>query len=279
MRPELSLLLLLSACRAVEPAPPVAPASPPRVDSAQVTEREVGPSLWELVAAAEGDGSSRREAALPSRRPTFGPLRPSTRSRLERTTVSGLHFEEEESLREVIDFVRLSTGLPLVVTQSAEEAVIDAGILFDLHLEHPISVRHLLDLLVELAQEEIGWSVRHGAVILSDREDVRPTLVSRAHDVRAVVRPRTDFHAPRIPHLGLGEERSAQEDDGYGRSALAAARIEPERLVEMIRATIAPENWEQEGVSIEVTESGLLLVRHTPDVQSRVASFVARLGI
>lgn len=256
---------------------PVADA--PRGDRASKDER--GPSIADLVAGLETRSSYDSAAALYPRTSSqiVLPRKPSLSTRLNQTTVSNFVVEQEESLRAVIDQIRAMTGLPLVVTPKAQEAVVDAGILYDFNLENPMRVRSLFDLIVELSEEEIGWTLRHGVVLFTDRTDARDALVSRMHDIRAAIRPRTDFRAPRVGHLGLGAEAGDDDEETWGSAVVAAPRLDPDRLVETIRSTIAPETWDEDGVSIEVTDSGLLLVRHTPGVQLRIAQFVAKLGV
>lgn len=258
------------------PTPESAKVESPRLDADRT------PTLADLVAGL----SDRPEpGSLPetyptsrSRTGTSTPRPQSLGTRLSRTRVPSLKVEGEESLRNLVDRVRAMTGLPLVVTQGAEDAVSDAGIVYDLQLDHPIRTRSLLDLIVELSDDEIGWTVRHGAVIITTATDARGKLVTHLHDIRAAIRPRTDFHAPRVAHLGLGVENGS-DDDPFGGAAQAAPRFDRDRLVDLIQSSIAPGTWEDEGVSIDITDSGLLLVRHSREVQLQVASFVARLGV
>lgn len=242
---------------------------------------ERGPSIADLVAGLEDDTPSGSASSVYPRSSSRVdlPRQPSLSTRLSKTTVSSFFVEDEESLRAVIAQARAMTGLPLVVTPKAEQAIADAGILYDFDLENPLRVRSLFDLIVELSEKEIGWTVRHGVVLFTDRADARDSLVSRMHDIRAAIRPRTDFRAPRVGHLGLGAEAGDDDEETWGGAVVAAPRLDPDRLVETIRSTIAPETWDEDGVSIEVTDSGLLLVRHTPGVQLRIAQFVARLGV
>jgi len=243
-------------------------------------EYERSPSIADLVAGLETQTSSDSVAPQGPRSasPIDLPRKPSLSTQLNQTTISNFVVEAEESLRAVVDELRAMTGLPLVVTPKAEEAITNAGILYDFDLANPMRVRSLFDLIVELSEKEIGWTVRHGVVLFTDRADARDALVSRMHDIRAAIRPRTDFRAPRVGHLGLGAEAGGDDEETWGAAVVAAPRLDPDRLVDTIRSTIAPETWDEDGVSIEVTDSGLLLVRHTPGVQLRIAQFVAKLG-
>lgn len=213
-------------------------------------------------------GHALREAAVPS-----------LRRRLATTRAPGLVVQGERSLRAVVDRVRIATGLPLVVTSRAEEAVHDEGLVFDVDLEHPLLARDLLNLIAELAGPSVRWEVRHEAVILDTAEhSAAEARVMRTYDVRTLTFARTDFVAPRIDRIRLLDE--LEDDDGggpFGAVGERVARISPDEVVELVMEHVAPETWSRDGVSIEVGE-GLLIVVQTPAVHARIRRYLRALG-
>jgi hypothetical protein len=62
--------------------------------------------------------------------------------------------------------------------------------------------------------------------------------------------------------------------DGHGERVSA---IEADAVLTLVVENVAPESWEEEGVSIDLAE-GVLVVVHRPDVQRDVARFLTELS-
>ncbi len=198
-------------------------------------------------------------------------------ARLSREMIPAIHVTDEESLRAVLEPVRNMTGLPIVVDSAAENAVLDAGLLFDFQLDHPISVRDFLNLVVRQASGDVAWVVRHDAVLVStpDRAAPKPILVS--HDVRDILFGRTDFSAPRIDRIRLLEE--LEDDDGggpFGGVGERVTSIEADDLAVLVQENVAVGSWEDDGRSLQA-ENGFLLVVHEPAVQVEVRRLLDQL--
>lgn len=182
------------------------------------------------------------------------------------------------SLREVVGQLRTVSGLPLIVHQRAEQAALDEGVLFELQLEHPISVENVLDLVTDQAGDEVVWIIRHDAVIVTTR---RHALAGRQglrmYDLRTLTHGRTDFSAPRIDRIRPLDE--LEDDDGGGPFGGVGERVcafDEDAIVSLVQEHVVPGTWEEEGVSIEAM-NGILFVVHAPEVQARVARFLGNL--
>ncbi|HKX45813.1 MAG TPA: hypothetical protein VJP77_03870 [Planctomycetota bacterium] len=189
--------------------------------------------------------------------------------------IPGLIVAEVESLAEVVDNVRAMTGLPLVVHPAAEEAAFDAGALFEFNLQNPITVERALNLIADVAGEEVTWVVRYEAVLFTTREKARGQLVIMAHPIQDLVLQLTMFLGPRIDRLRLLDQ--LEDDDGGGLFAGVgepSTLIQPETMEDLVRNNIAPGSWEDEGVSLRTTETGYIVVSHTPEVQRQVQRFL-----
>jgi tetratricopeptide (TPR) repeat protein len=196
------------------------------------------------------------------------------RSQLASTRIPGLQISEEESLSAVVDVVRTYTGLPLVVDPAAETAAIDFGAVFDLQLVNPLTVEQALNVIVDQAGDDVTWTVRHDAVLVTTREKARGRPVIYNHDVQDLVFGLTDFLGPRIDRLRLLDDM--EDDDGggpFGGLGDQPQLIEIGSLSALIQENVAVGSWEDDGVSIDEGE-GYILVVHTAEVQESVRAFL-----
>ncbi|MFT5051174.1 MAG: hypothetical protein ACI8QZ_002584 [Chlamydiales bacterium] len=200
------------------------------------------------------------------------------REQIATQTVRLPGIEEEESLRAVIDLIRNFTGLPLIVDPAAENAVLDEGIVFDFSFDNELSVAQALNLITEMAGEEVSWTLRHDAILVTTREKARGELIIYNHDVQDLIMGLTSFTGPRIDRLRLLDE--LEDDDGggpFGGILESRASIEIDELATLISENVAVETWEEdEGVSIEAGE-GFILIVHSVEVQAEVKEFLEDL--
>lgn len=199
------------------------------------------------------------------------------RRQLASETVVLPGIQDEESLRAVVDIIRQFTGLPLVVDPAAENAALDEGVVFNFNLENRISVQQALNLITGQAGEEVTWTIRHEAVLITTREKARGEPVIYNHDVQDLILGLTDFTGPRIDRLRLLDE--LEDDDGggpFGGLLESPRLIEIEDLATLIQENVAVGSWEDDGVSIEPGEAFILIV-HSPEIQQQVKDFLEDL--
>ncbi len=199
------------------------------------------------------------------------------RAQLSATPVRLPGIEDEESLETLIGMIRDYTGLPLVVDPAAENLVIDEGVLFRLNLENEITVTQALNLITDQAGEEVTWTVRYEAVLVTSREKARGKPIVLNHDVQDLIMGLTDFTGPRIDRLRLLDELEDEDGGGPFGGILESPRlIEIEDLVTLIQMNVAVGSWEAEGVTIEPGE-GYILITHSLEVQDQVREFLEDL--
>ncbi|MDP6764375.1 MAG: hypothetical protein QF903_12225 [Planctomycetota bacterium] len=198
------------------------------------------------------------------------------RRRLRQTTLRLRPVEEEESLRAVVDNVRLQTGLPLVVDPAAENSVIDNGIVFEFSFENEVTAEQILNLLADMAGEEVTWVIRHDAVLLTTTEKALGKPVVQHHDVRDLVFGLTDFMGPRIDRIRLLDEMEDEDGGGpFGGIGERPEMINIDDLATMIQENVGVGTWD-DGASIESYEGHIIIV-HTPAVQTEVRQFLEDL--
>ncbi len=177
-----------------------------------------------------------------------------------------------ESLREAVKPLQ-AAGVPIVVMQQAETAAADAAAVFDLDLRKPVAATSALNLIAELAGDEVGWALRDGVVWMTTRDKLALDVVLRTYDVRALVAPITDFIAPDLS----GRKLAGLDEENTGRIGDSRPRHEEDAIVALIEDNIASDTWGANGTSIS-SHNGMLFVRHTPEVQAKVAQLLRMLG-
>ena len=239
----------------------------PWTDVITLPDPEDWRALTELRASRQGIDLSR----------TVSPTEAQLTAQLGQTMVRLPGIEEEESLRAVINIVRDYTGLPLVVDPAAENAVLDEGIAFNLDLENEVTAHQALNLITKQAGEEVTWTLRYDAVLITTRERARGKPIVVNHDVQDLIMGLTDFTGPRIGRLRLLED--LEDDDGggpFGGILEARRMMEIEDLSTLIQENVSVGSWEDDGITIEPGE-GFILITHSPSVQGEVRAFLEDL--
>lgn len=220
--------------------------------------------------------------ALRARRPgldlssKMDPGEAQLRESLRRTTLT-LGMKDEESLSKVVDALRVQTEAPLVVDPAAEAAASEAGVVFTFSFENKITLEQALNLITRMAGENVTWTIRHEAVIVTTKEKARSRPVVVNHDVQDLVMGLTDFMGPRIDRIRLLDE--LQDDDGggpFGGIGEKPRILEPGDLATLIQENVAVGTWQDEGVSIEAGD-GFIVINHTPEIQEQVRLFLEDL--
>ena len=198
------------------------------------------------------------------------------RARLKETLIKLPPVEDEESIRALVDLIRIMTGLPLVVDPAAYNAVIDEGVLFNFNLENELTVHQALNLITDMAGEEVTWIIKHDAVLVTTNEKARGEPVVVHHDVQDLVFGLTDFMGPRINRIRLLDELEDEDGGGpFGYIGEAVKLIDPDDLATMIQENVEPSAWE-DGATIESYEGHIIVVQ-TPEVQQKINSFLEDL--
>ena len=199
------------------------------------------------------------------------------RNLLRKTTVVLPGIEGEEEISPLIRIIADYTQLPILVDPAAEDAVLSAGAVFDVNFPNPITVEQALNFLCEVGGEEVTWTVRHEAVIVTTTDKARGAPQPYYHDVQDLIMGLTDFTGPRIDQLRLLDALEDEDGGGPFGGVLETQRlIEIDDLATIIQENIAVGSWEADGVSIEPSEGGIL-ISHSVEVQGQVQAFLEDL--
>ena len=224
----------------------------------------------------------RRISRLRLSRPGFGLTRTVSAGELElrdqiaSTLIPGLQVNDEESLTTVVEAIQTITGLPIVTDPLADEAAVNAGVIFQFNFTNPLSVEKALNLITEMAGEEVTWTIRYEAILVTTVEKARGELVIRNHDVQDLIFPLSNFIGPRIGRLRLIDQ--LEDDDGgspFGALAERTVVNDPDNLTELVTQNVEPGSWDAP-ISLSL-EGGNMVVVHTPEVQEKVRNFLEEL--
>ncbi|MEX1025629.1 MAG: hypothetical protein WD226_11195 [Planctomycetota bacterium] len=208
---------------------------------------------------------------------TISPSERELREALASTRIPGYTISDEESLTTVIGGLRAITGLPLVVDPAAEEAAIDEGVVFDFDFKNPLKAEQALNIFTAAAGNNVTWTIRHDAIIVTTREKARGELLIYNHDVQDLIFGLTDFYGPRIDRLRLIDE--LEDDDGGGPFGGIGERPtinEPDELLTLVTENVEVGSWEEEGVAITI-EAGNMVIVHSAAVHAQVKQFLEDL--
>jgi len=208
---------------------------------------------------------------------SVSPAELSLRNELRTKTVRMPGIENEESLDALVSMIRDNTGLPLIVDPAAENAVVDAGIVFNFDFENELTVEQALNRLTAMAGDEVTWTVRFDAVFVTTKEKAAGAPTVQLHSVQDLIFAITDFTGPRIDQLRLLSDLEDEDGGGPFGSVLESQRmIEIDELLTLVTDTVGTGTWENTGVSIDAGE-GYLLVSQTPEVQIELRDFLEDL--
>jgi len=210
---------------------------------------------------------------------TDSPVAQELRAQLTRTRIPGLTIRDQESLAEVVRSLNAITGIPMITDPAADQAAVDAGVVFNIDLTNQIAVDKVLNLISQAAGEEVTWTIRHDTVLVTTREKARGELVIRNHDVQDLIFGLTDFLGPRIDRLRLLDDLEDDDENSggaFGKIGEKPAINNPEDLVTLVQENVAVGTWEDEGVAI-TPEGGNMIVVHSAEVQQQVNQFLEEL--
>ncbi|MHC4897416.1 MAG: hypothetical protein ACYTGW_09955 [Planctomycetota bacterium] len=210
-----------------------------------------------------------------------------TRGPLEFTTAEALESPEERAIMDKLTstkqrfnftnatlqdwalyFANL-TGVTFALDSSVKELDEDATTLTNFKLP-PKSVAQALDIIG--AKTGVRWKIAHGIVQLVTEEKSGGRMFLRHYEVRDIVEGVPD--KPGIDlKLGVpGEEEALAEEEEEAKPTV----VDAGKLVDLIRANIAPESWDAGSANI-TEQRGVLLVRQTREVHAKVKQLLTEL--
>lgn len=202
-------------------------------------------------------------------------MAPDLRTRLRTVTLGKLVFTAETGeYREVAQVIQTLTGIPIIVTPSGREVIDTEGLLVILELVAPISLESMLNFMTSQS-DDLTWVVREEVVMITSRADAGDQNVVEVYDVRDLTFAMTSFLPPEINKipgesldLALRPRTGGEEEDKI-------RRVEPDQLVNIIKDATDPDYWSGDtGASIDVLDTGYLVVNASREMHRRIAGFL-----
>lgn len=214
-------------------------------------------------------------AAIPTPAPVRSAATADLSTRLRTVTVGKLVFTAETGeYREVAQVIQTLTGIPIIVTPSGREVIDTEGLLVILELVAPISLENMLNFMTSQS-DDLTWVVREEVVMITSRADAGDENVVQVYDVRDLTFAMTSFLPPEIftiPGESL-ELRDRPRTGGEEEDKIP--RVEADQLVNIIKDSTDPDYWSGDtGASIEILDTGYLVVNASPEMHRRIAGFL-----
>lgn len=125
-----------------------------------------------------------------------------------RRTLAGLkvtvNFEQTPVL-ECFDFLRDVTGLNIVLSKAAVEALEDKKVTLRLK---SIRLKNCLELLLQQVDPDLRYGVRHGVLTIALKDEWRRSMILELYFVGDLVDPIPDFPGPK---MGIGPDGATFE--------------------------------------------------------------------
>ncbi|MCP3920725.1 MAG: hypothetical protein GY711_34800 [bacterium] len=172
------------------------------------------------------------------------------------TRLARLVLDGQESVRDMMRFFSASTGIDILVEQAAEDAAIGAALEFNVKREQSITLQDALNLIVELSDDELAWTVRDGVVVVTTPDRARRAPRTTVYDVSDLIRGISNYPGPEMNIAPSGGITPPDEDLGE-----PMAVINEDMLISLIMNNINPESWDRPGNSVTIRD-GKLIVSH-----------------
>ncbi len=220
-----------------------------------------------------GEVSQRKPISFSESTTTGGTGKEAIQNRLETTIVPVRFGEDGEGapLVEVADYLQQATGVNFVVSSLVKE-LDEEETSVNLNLPDR-SVKKLLDLMVATS-DVLRWKIEDGVVKFVTVEELIGGQALRFYDVRDLIQPVRDFPGRDINVIPSGGLEPIDEDIEE-REALV---VTGDSLDALIRDNVSRESWEADPRNtLQVTDSGTLVVNQTPEVHDKIEQLLADL--
>jgi len=180
---------------------------------------------------------------------------------------------EDAALDAVIDYLRSITGINMVIDPEVKTELEASGTTVRLKLTN-IPVGDALEILLA-NQEDLAYTFQEDVLLITKGSKAFGKPVPRFHDIRDIAFGLTRFRSPDI-RLRTGQEEMDEPIPMTGGIEAQEPEISPDDIITLVRTNVAPETWDGNPGTIDLT-GGRLLVVHTPAIQRDVAKFLNEL--
>ena len=177
---------------------------------------------------------------------------------------------EKASLEQFVRYLRISTGLNIIVNKARIEK--DGGDVDSIEVTLDLkNVTAATALKLALQGLELGFRIRGNVLIITSKKDALGKPVLRIYSVADLLVPIRDFPGPDM-HIYPSNYEPPEPPEPEVQQNYEGS----EELAELIRNFTGKDTWENEGVSIHVFRKHLV-IRTYPEVHREIARFLAVL--
>ncbi|MCC6741775.1 MAG: hypothetical protein IT452_22335 [Planctomycetia bacterium] len=174
-------------------------------------------------------------------------------------------------LPEVVSFMQEVTQLNIMIDRKAIEDPESKTVTFKVD---DLAFDQALDLILKMA--DLAYKIDEGVIVITSKEAMQKETVLELYDVQDLTIKITNFKAPEISLETAGSTDSGGIGVGTSGGEEEGTAIPGEDLKLLISQNIAPGTWDTPPNSIEY-QNGILIVRHTPQIQGQINSFLQRV--
>jgi type II secretory pathway component GspD/PulD (secretin) len=219
------------------------------------------PDTWER---AQGRAAAMKPAA------TMDPIDAAVWDKVRSTEVGRLSYNEETGdYLEVVKNLNLITGVQIITTPEAREVISGESLKLVIELVNSMKLRDFLNHMTGRSAN-LAWTVRNGVVVIGNKSQAAGTITNEIYPVKDLVFKQTKFLPPKIRDIPGDSTDDTPRTGGEGEDPLPS--LDPADLTNLLQGATDPAYWTTEGVAMQLEESGLLVVKATPEMQARVLS-------
>jgi len=179
---------------------------------------------------------------------------------------------EEASLSEVIEFIRIISGINIVIDPAVFEDRTEEELQITLNVKD-LALENALQLILDL--KDLKRSFKHSVMMISSPESEKKEFFFKVYDVHDLMFVLEDFPGPEIS-LDQDQETGPSITLGYDEDQGNNPFSDADTVLDLIQTNVDPESWDEEKASISLS-NGLLIVTNTREVQIKVRKFLDEL--
>lgn len=193
------------------------------------------------------------------------------RERIETETVS-MDFVET-SLREVVDFLRSTTGINIIIDPEVyKEFPEEEALKVDLTVNN-LRLESILNLM--LSVKGLAYRISNGVLVISTKKRITEKPKLKLYNVRDLTGKLNDFPSLEMSLTSSRDDTStgAQLKTQEAQETRPATTITEEQLTDLIKNNIGKGTWDTATRSID-TRYGTLIIRQTDSVHKQIESLL-----
>ena len=193
---------------------------------------------------------------------------------VDTTPVGRLTYTEETGdFLEVVKNLKLITGVEIITTPKAREAITAENLKIVIEMVSSVTLNDFLNHLVNRSTK-LGWTVKNGVVVIGDKQETAGTVSVETYPIQDLTFARHSFTPPKIQTIP-GDAADDTPRTG-GASEDPVKILEDDKLKELLINATSPTYWAdtESGVSME-PKNGLLIVRATADMHAKLVRVLA----